>query len=349
MLLFPRLGIASVNLLVGCIIALLSASSTVATQHVVAHSEFAPSSSSNIDLRQYSPDDLTHSERRICKLLYAGVDRDVLEYLGWLEPDRLLLALRSPRELQFVEFFGGCGEVTAAFYRIGFQRGRCLDLVFDDNILTVDGYARFLLVALRLQECGFGWLSPPCSNFVWMSRGVHLRSRSCPWGARYREDVREANIIVVRCLLVIKLLTLRLVFWITEQPLSSCMYRLPPFWSFLLSCPAIRGVRCMRKFLWLGFWGGPVPKPTELWGVCPCLEMLVSKRPKLLPRGNKHAWKTTTQKTIRRGNKNAVVFRVYGVRKNMKNTQEYPRAFAQRLAELVMKQHCLIESIRQRR
>ena len=171
-----------------------------------------------------------------------------------------------------------------------------------------------------------------------MCRGKSLRSAKRLWGDTARSDVRAANCVVLRCLVLIKLLTLRSVLWVCEQPLASCMYRLPPFWSYLMSRPRIAGIACVRRFIWIGHWGGPIPKPIELYGISSFLNSLVSKRPEFNKSGSKHAWRATIQKTIQRGNKMCVVYRIYGVRKAMKGTQQYPREFSSHIAKLVVLQ-----------
>ncbi len=219
---------------------------------------------------EFNVDTATSSELSICRLLFRSVPRDVLSRLGWTTPSKLLFALRTePRTLEFAEFFCGQGELTAALYRHGFVRGCALDLDLENDILSVSGFAEFLIVALRLCQFGFAWLAPPCSNFIWMCRGKSLRSKLRPFGDTSRHDVVQANEILRRAVLIIRLLALRggAVFWVVEQPLSSCMFRLPPWLALFSWKPSVAGFTCQRKFVWVGHFGGPIPKPTELYAI----------------------------------------------------------------------------------
>ena len=104
-------------------------------------------------------------------------------------------------------------------------------------------------------------LGPPCSSFVFLSRGT---SKRYAWnkfmGDQSRQDVRDANEIVSRFVTILKILLLRLVQYIVEQPLTSCLFRLAAWRRFARLEPVItlpNGVvlRRKRKFVWLGHWG----------------------------------------------------------------------------------------------
>ena len=122
----------------------------------------------------------------------------------------------------------------------------------------------------------------PCSSFVFMSRGTTKRGASNAWaGNEDVECVRLANIIAQRVMILCKVLTLRLVQYMIEQPMTSCFFNMQCFDKCCALKPDLgrHGLRLKRKFVWLGHWGHIIPKPTVLWGSARALKHLVCKRP----------------------------------------------------------------------
>ena len=71
------------------------------------------------------------------------------------------------------------------------------------------------------------WFGVPCSTFVFMSRSHTKRSCRFPKGNCKGQEVRRANLIVDRVAFLIKILSLRKVYWIMEQPLNSLLWVMP--------------------------------------------------------------------------------------------------------------------------
>ena len=136
-----------------------------------------------------------------------------------------------------------------------------------------------------------------------------------------------------------RVMLFRLVEYIVEQPLTSCVFALRCFRRLTMAQPIIQHdkttVRLMRKFVWLGFWGHTVPKPTVLWGCSRILPQLHSVRPpvsRTTTAASASIVKATTKKIIKRGSKFMEVYRIYGVKGKLKATQAYPRRFCNEVA-----------------
>ena len=237
--------------------------------------------------------------------------------------------------------FAGVGGVGAAFIRGGLASGTALDLSLGGALhdVTSDiGFAAFLIAALELVPFGVAVIGLPCSTFVFLSRGTSKRHRTNHWlGDVSRSDVRAANIIAERVVVICKVLMLRLCQFIVEQPLTSCFFNLLCWQRFVRLTPSItRGrvfLRMVRRCVWMGHWGHKTPKPTILWGCAIALTGLVCTRP-ARSLGSAILVKATTTKVVRKGNKFVKVFRIYGLKKELRATQAYPRRFCDDLYAL---------------
>lgn len=270
------------------------------------------------------------SHDALISLISTHVPADVKECLGWRTPVDILSALMQPRYLQWMELFCGTGTLSNALFQ-ELPRGRSVDVVVGDqdhNILTPAGFGMILLWCLALVPYGLAWFAPPCSLWVFLSAGVHKRSMLRPSGDTSRLDVRQCNMIVDRCCLLMRILTLRAVQWICEQPVTSLLFHYASFMRLRTLKLRISHAPLERRFLWLGAWGGDIPKPTALWGISPLLRMLHSKRPARA----KPSVKTTTKKIIIKNGKPREVYRIYGVRQTLKSSQCYPQLVCKEVA-----------------
>ena len=64
---------------------------------------------------------------------------------------------------------------------------------------------------------------------MWINRDTSGRSKADPLGRVWLKGVELANLIVVRCMLLILLASARKVHWVLEQPASSIMFWMPRF------------------------------------------------------------------------------------------------------------------------
>ena len=290
-------------------------------------------------------DALDRHELALVHVLDMYVPTSTKEHLGWTTRSSILHALRwTVRFRQWGDYFCGSGGVSAAFIRHGMTVGMSLDLSISShhNILTDDGFALFLISTLQMVRLATVVIGLPCSTFVFLSRGTSKRNRSNQWlGDIDRTDICQANEIAWRVMILLRVLVLRKVQFIVEQPLTSCFFILRMFRRFQCIKPVIRcglfSLPLTRKFIWLGWYGGPdsVPKPTVLWGCASALlgDNLPSGKPPTR-QGRHQIIKSTTEKLVKRGKHMKVVKRIYGIRKAFKATQEYPRAFCDKLAQL---------------
>ena len=253
----------------------------------------------------------------------------VRDALGWCSANDVLQKLQMPRVKHFAEFFCGTGGLVAEVDRRGL---RCswFDLVVDDrhNLLTPKGFAMAIEMAMAIVPNGMAWFGVPCSTFVWISRGHTKRSRATPLGDELRSDVRNANRIVRRVLVILNILVRRSVFFIIEQPAGSLLWRMPGVRRIARSVQ-IKNIKWQRRFVWLGHYGHRIAKPSELQGVFPDLQnILPSKRPQQKSAiGIYKMWRGATGKV-----------RVCGC-PGLKSTEHYPDQFCKAVASLVQRLH----------
>ena len=236
--------------------------------------------------------------------------------------------VQAVRVLHFVEWFCGTGNLTTACRRLGLRVGWFgwnLDPEGMD-LLTDQGMACAIMLSLSLVVGGTAWFGVPCSMFAFMSRGHTLRSRKQPLGNTCRSDVKAANRIVGRVMFLVRILAMRRVYWILEQSLNSLQWLMPVFRQTQEECTG--SLAWQRRFLWMGHFGHPLWKPTELVGVFPALERsFPSKRP---PKRN------TSSAYSQWRNKHGV-HRCSG-NPGLKATEHYPPAFCRLAARLIKQQ-----------
>ncbi len=310
---------------------------------------FHPSACAYCEKAWANRDGLHPREIALVKVLSVEVPRDTREYLHWHAPSDILHSLRfTIRYRKYLDGFCGIGGVTASFIRNSLPSGASLDLELGDrshDITTPEGFGDFLQYSLEMVPMSLAVLGPPCSTFVFLSRGTTKRHASNRWlGDTSRLDVSSANVIAARVTTLCKLFVLRLIQFLVEQPLTSCFWSLYVWKRFVRGLPSLRRgkvvLHLMRRCVWMGHWGAIVPKPTILWGIASAMSLLVSKRPKSVRSVSDGSVvvKQTTLKTIIKGGKRVNVFRIYGVRKDLKKTQQYPRRFCDELVGSV-KEH----------
>ncbi len=268
-----------------------------------------------------------NQDEHVCDIITRYVPVDVQLHLGWRRTSDILRALHRPRHLQWIEYFCGTGQLSLALSSV-LPRGQSFDLVcggVGHDILTTQGFAAMLDAALQLVPFALAWFAPPCSLWIFLSAGVHKRTVMRPSGDTSRPDVVANNRIVHRCCVLMRILTARLVQWVCEQPVTSLLFQFGSFLKLRTSAQMhILSSKLRRKFVWLGHWGGAIPKPTVLWGITPIFDVLFSVRPQTR---RKASVNKTTKKTIIKNGRPCVVYRIYGVRKTLKNSQSYPKDF----------------------
>jgi len=210
--------------------------------------------------------------------------------------------------------------LTAAHVEIGL-RCRSFDKLYAAyHDCTTNLGLRYWMIELCCTDCrSLCWLGTQCSSFVKICVSQSQRRAANNFvGDETKPFVRDGN----RQQLVASLIMF--ISWciggrpVLEQPASSVLPRMSPMNEVL----AFVGAR--RTVTWLGQFGGPTPKPTQLWHCDPVHGKLRRRRPSraldtLVIRWGKH-------------------FR--GKTGPMKKSQEYPRMFCQAVALLWSQPSC---------
>ena len=102
----------------------------------------------------------------------------------------------------------------------------------NDDITTTCGWARAILLVLRLRPSGLLWGGVPCGSFVWLSRSKHGRSCKSPCGFFQNPWVKMNNMIAERFSLLAMLAVARRCHWTAEARLNT----LPLLPKALCSC-----------------------------------------------------------------------------------------------------------------
>ena len=174
---------------------------------------------------------LSHALLMANMALAFGVPRCAAQLVGMLY---LLGQVCSTRPLDAVEYFAGKQAVTNGFRSFGFVSVgyEVLDDPLCMDLLTDVGYIFALSLACQVRAGGFALLAPVCSTWVWICRHSVKRSYFKPLGDSQMRCVREANIMVARCVILVLLLSARGVMVVLEQPVSS-----------LMQCPTTQDIR----------------------------------------------------------------------------------------------------------
>ena len=279
-------------------------------------------------------------EIELIKLLDASVPQGTKRILRWKHDTDIMHTLRHTiRYRRWADVFCGTGGMSAAFMRRTHSPGASLDLSLSKkhNIVSDEGFALFITAFLELVPMAMAVIGLPCSTFVFMSRGTTKRHASNAWvGDESVARVRLANIIARRIVILCRVLTLRLVQYVIEQPMTSCFFKMQCFHTFCAMKPKLgrHGLQLKRKFVWLGHWGHNIPKATVLWGSARALKHLVCKKPNIPA--------TASSSVVRKGSWKWIWFRgkwiqrrrVSGVPRKLKQTQVYPTAFCEEVARL---------------
>ena len=270
--------------------------------------------------------------QRQLELVQRFVPNGVRKHLGWNDASAIVAALMRPRRMHFLDSFCGTGRMTLALKIRGFI-GYSYDLESSSsqNILSDIGFAILLTWLLDIVSGGVFWCGVVCSTWVFMSRGHTLRTRDNPKGDIRRSDVRMANIMADRSAFMCELCSLRNVFWVVEQPSSSIFFHYTAFRN-VLSSLSVGPHKVRRKFIWLGFWGHRLLKPTVLMGIAPWMKHLrkIKRRTHTIPLHYKFGSirMTSPYKGRRR------VFGNTSKNANLKKTQVYPARFCADFADL---------------
>ncbi len=275
------------------------------------------------------------SEAVAFTILKEELTADTKAALGWATDDDIWRSLRQTRYRHWAELFCGKAVLSAELVEAAPEStGVSIDVLLVGlchDILTPTGLATFILVILSLVRRGLAWWAIPCGNFIWLARGHTKRNWRRPLGNILRKDVRDANRIASRTFMLCRLCVARGIMWVIEQPMTSLLYRLPSYRRFRKQKPTAGGRPLKRLFVWLGYFGHVVQKPSVFQMCCHILEDMTSKRPPNAS-GKSKVWQELTLRTEgpRKG-----TYRVAGLKGALKETEVYPVGFAAAVAQRV--------------
>ncbi len=230
----------------------------------------------------------------------------------------------ATRDLDFLEMFAGDGSVSRGLRLRGLV-GAAMDLRFDarHDIMTSVGFLCALKLLARVRPGGLLWSAPPCSSWVYMSRGSTGRHERVAGWYDTRPLVATQNALAARVASLCSLASARGVWWIVEQPSSSLMFEYCP-WVVLAEGLRPRFVRS-----YMGAFGADTPKLTLLVGTAPFLGEL--KRG-LRPSDGQRIRNLDVSLT-----KRSADGRISGS-KALKGTQSYPLGFGNAVAAAFVRQ-----------
>ena len=229
-----------------------------------------------------------------------------------------------------MELFAGCHSICNGVRRLGLS-AVSLDfstVSYYDDINSTTGFLRALTYVIGLLPMGLLWLAPPCSSWVFMSRGSTHRTHESPLGNLAFEKVRAANMQVSRVvLLVLMAMLLHNAIWLGEQPLSSLL-PLHHRWQMLQE---VLGERFHELHMWMSSYGAGSPKPSLLMSNHADIVALWKPRPHV----------RSTVKTTRTYVDASGQTRVTGS-DELKGTQAYPPQFGEKVGRVyssIMSEH----------
>ena len=120
----------------------------------------------------------------------------------------------TPR-LHAVEFYSGAATIYNAYERVGLRAAKVDNKYTDDpayDFTTPEGLVCLIFYVMCLHMRGLNFHAVVCSTWVWMSRNSTGRTHARPKG-NDTEVVRQANLMVTRTCLAIRLASAKFCRW----------------------------------------------------------------------------------------------------------------------------------------
>lgn len=134
----------------------------------------------------------------------------------------------------FQEDFAGDHNLSRAIWFAGIPV-ICRDIRDSRHLdwLSTWGFLIALQGLRHMAKHGLAWFAPPCSSWIWLSRGSTFRSGLNPRGALRFRKVREANRIARRLIYLLEYLVRKSCYFAVEQPMTSLLWTYRPVRRFL--------------------------------------------------------------------------------------------------------------------
>ncbi|CAL1145205.1 unnamed protein product [Cladocopium goreaui] len=192
------------------------------------------------------------------------------------------------------------------------------------------GFLTLLLMVLQMAPDALGVIGLPCITYIFMNSFTHGRTSDKPYGNEStREYVKLANVLTVRTVIVIMIMSVRAVYWFVEQPGSSKVIHFPEL-KHLQKLIWASGMKTYFQRFWMGSWGAPSPK----------LSMGISSMPYI----DELKTKLTQFERAKLSSKGIAIVKVLPCGKKtvsggpaLRKTQIYPSGFASKLYDLISK------------
>ena len=174
--------------------------------------------------------------------------------------------------LEGIEFYSGRRTIQRAFTRLGYGFARAFDKDYDpqsQDFTDCLGFVNALVLCLKLKAMGLSFWETVCSTWVFMSRASTHRTELRPMGEKKFKCVADANVMVSRMCLLIRLLAAKWCCFGLEQPSTSCMEATPRMKSLANLSPELQNGQFTRIQTYMGAFGKPCPKSTLIYGNSP--------------------------------------------------------------------------------
>jgi len=138
----------------------------------------------------------------------------------------------------------------------------------DQDLMTVHGLIGAVCMMLRVVPNGLLWGGCPCSSYVFISSSACQRKPGNRSGNLNCTSVRVGNLLCSRFCLLALLATARSVFWLVEQPGTSCMTSYFRMAHLIRVCNQHGAFHGVVRFC-MGYYGAFSLKPSKVWGSMP--------------------------------------------------------------------------------
>lgn len=239
--------------------------------------------------------------------------------------------INSHESIDAIEFYAGRRTIQRAFVVHEGMRAAAFDKSYADEAqsFTTDiGFLHSVVLALRLRARGLSFWATVCSTWVFMSRSSTGRDETCPLGSARFQCVQDANLMVARFALLVRMLAAKSCAFGLEQPATSLMAKHPRVVQLSKVRAELLNGEWTQVQTYMAAFGTPIHKPTLLFGSGAWIRGLV--RP--LPAGFIKTVDVSKKELNRHG-----VVGVTGISDKLKESQGYTDVFGREVCKHYLK------------
>ncbi|CAE7530858.1 unnamed protein product, partial [Symbiodinium pilosum] len=198
---------------------------------------------------------------------------------AWFQAEKHRKAIRaflagpgSAERCAMLDLFGASGQMSSCWRKAGWE-AFAYDIKTNSkhDLTSANGFWQLCKAGKKLMTKGLIFGGPPCSLYVWISKSVHNRREDNKYiGETGNFKVRVSNRIVANmCVFLEELSKVKdCVYTVTEQPGSSCMFKMRNTSSM------VKRLKMKFVWTWMGLFGHEMQKGTKLIGNLPSLGSL---------------------------------------------------------------------------